>query len=82
MPTPTTTEVYMGVPYADPPVYICSSVCSTLCHVCDGRWYEGDITTFECQCGELRLCPKCAHGMQEPVEMEHNLVNCRYTEPE
>lgn len=61
-----------------PPVYIPDNVCSTVCHVCYREWFENTITTFLCQCKELRLCPKCAYEMKEPEVMEHNLVDCNY----
>lgn len=61
-----------------PPVYIPDNVCCTVCHVCYREWFENTITTFLCQCKELRLCPKCANEMKEPEVMEHNLVDCNY----
>lgn len=63
-----------------PPKYIPDNVCSLVCHVCYDEWFENTITMFHCQCKELRLCPKCANEMKEPEVMEHNLVDCNYTE--
>ena len=63
---------------APPPDYIPDNVCCVLCHACHGEWFENTITTFRCQCKELRLCPTCANGMKEPEVMEHNLVDCNY----
>tara|TARA_B110000008_G_C16663219_1_gene441681 strand:+ start:164 stop:454 length:291 start_codon:yes stop_codon:yes gene_type:complete len=61
-----------------PPKYIPDNVCVELCHACHNEWFENTITTFCCQCKELRLCPKCANEMKEPEVMEHNLVDCNY----
>ena len=60
------------------PKYIPSNVCASECNVCNRKWFENTIIMFYCKCGQLRLCPECADKMKEPVEIEHNLVDCNY----
>ena len=65
-----------------PPKYIPDNVCSTLCHICSRRWFEGTIAIFYCQCNQYRFCPECAFEHFEAVEMEHNLADCNYVAPD